>query len=163
MTSKGKEVFVAYPSVKRTRKGKTGASSSASKAGPTRKFGAKTVETHGLTWFNTQKEVKYAPKNWIDEGHLALEFLAIRDKIRELGAGYIFNESKRCNLTLLREFYANWDSLFEESTKINIRGQVVQFKAKRFNAFLETPTIYPSVYFILLEKPPYRDICHTLC
>ncbi|MCD9641703.1 hypothetical protein HAX54_028091, partial [Datura stramonium] len=163
MTSKGKEVFVAYPSVKRTRKGKTGAGVlRLPKPAPRGNLEQKTVETHGLTWFNTQKEVKYAPKNWIDEGHLALEFLAIRDKIRELGAGYIFNEPERCNLTLLREFYANWDSLFEESTKINIEV-VVQFKAKRFNAFLETPTIYPSVYFILLEKPPYRDICHTLC
>ncbi|MCD9645302.1 hypothetical protein HAX54_034137 [Datura stramonium] len=57
------------------------ASSSASKAGPSRRFRVKAVEPHGLAWFNTQKDVKYAPKNWIDEGRLALEFLTIRDKI----------------------------------------------------------------------------------
>ncbi|MCD9645985.1 hypothetical protein HAX54_035475, partial [Datura stramonium] len=66
---------------------------------------------------------KYAPENWIDEGRLALEFSAIRDKIYELGASYIFNELERHNLTLVREFYANWDTSFKESTKIKIRGQ----------------------------------------
>ncbi|MCE0481214.1 hypothetical protein HAX54_038775, partial [Datura stramonium] len=50
-----------------------------------RRFGAKAVEPHGLTWFNTQKEAKYSP-------HLALEFPAIRGKIRELGASYIFKK-----------------------------------------------------------------------
>ncbi|MCE3214652.1 hypothetical protein HAX54_052973, partial [Datura stramonium] len=53
----------------------------------------------------------------IDEGCLAFEFPTIWDKIRELGVGYIFNELNRCNLTLVREFYANWDTSFRESTK----------------------------------------------
>ncbi|MCD7465302.1 hypothetical protein HAX54_001012, partial [Datura stramonium] len=116
MASKWKEVVVD-PSLKRTRKGKKGASSSASKVGPARRFGAKVIEPHGLTWFNSQKESKYAPENWIDEGLLALEFLTIRDKICELGGGYIFNKPERCNLILVREFYANWDTSFGESTK----------------------------------------------
>ncbi|MCD7456324.1 hypothetical protein HAX54_031277 [Datura stramonium] len=64
-----------------------------------RRFGAKMVESHGLTWFNTQKEAKYALENWMDENRLALEFPAIRNRIRELGVGYVFNESERCNLT----------------------------------------------------------------
>ncbi|MCD9558467.1 hypothetical protein HAX54_015853, partial [Datura stramonium] len=51
----------------RLRKGTKGASSSAAKAGPARQFGAKSVEPHGLTWFNIQKKAKYAPENWIDE------------------------------------------------------------------------------------------------
>ncbi|MCD7456695.1 hypothetical protein HAX54_032778, partial [Datura stramonium] len=67
------------------------------------RLGAKEVEPHWFTWFHTQKEAKYAPENWIDEDCLALEFLAIRDKICELGVGYIFNELERCNLTLVRE------------------------------------------------------------
>ncbi|MCD7468291.1 hypothetical protein HAX54_006336, partial [Datura stramonium] len=75
------------------------------------------VEPHGLTRFNTQKEAKYAPENWIDEGHMAFEFPAIWDKIRELGVDYIFNELERCNLTLVSEFYANRDTSFGESTK----------------------------------------------
>ncbi|MCD7465720.1 hypothetical protein HAX54_001804, partial [Datura stramonium] len=52
------------------------------------------------------KEDKYAPKNWIDEGFLTLEFPAIRYKLHELGVGYMFAEPEECNLTLMREFYA---------------------------------------------------------
>ncbi|MCD9646360.1 hypothetical protein HAX54_036132, partial [Datura stramonium] len=107
---------------------------------PPRRFGAKSVEPHGLTWFNNKKEAKYAPENWIYEGRLALEFTAIQEKICELGVGYSFNEPERCNLTLVRKFYTNWDTSFGESTKVKIKEQVVRFMAKRFNAFLETPS-----------------------
>ncbi|MCD7464481.1 hypothetical protein HAX54_052830, partial [Datura stramonium] len=72
MESKGKEVVTANPSFKRFQKGTKGASSSAVKAGPTRRFGVKFVEPHGLTWFNTQKEAKYALENWINEAALHL-------------------------------------------------------------------------------------------
>ncbi|MCD7466695.1 hypothetical protein HAX54_003637 [Datura stramonium] len=96
MASKGKEVVVADPSVRRDRKGKMGASSSASKAGA--------------------------------QGDL---------------------EQKRCNVTLVREFYENWDTSFEERTKLNIRGQVVRFTAKMYNAFLETPASRPFGVFHL--------------
>lgn len=64
---------------------------------------------------------------------------------------------------LVREFYANWDTSFGESTKVKLRGQVVRFSFKSFNAFLGTLVVDPSEYFILLEKPPYRHILHTLC
>ncbi|MCD9640438.1 hypothetical protein HAX54_025742 [Datura stramonium] len=118
MTSKRKEVNVAKKIRKRGRPRKTDASFSAPKSGSTRRFGATAVEPKGLTLFNTKKEAKYAPKNWIDKGFLALEFPTIRKKIRKLGVGYMFNESERCNLTLVREFYANRDTSFENSTKV---------------------------------------------
>ncbi|MCD7467507.1 hypothetical protein HAX54_004975 [Datura stramonium] len=98
---------------KRGRPRKTEDSSLAPKAGPERRFGAKAVETHGLTWYNTQKEAKYVPKNWIDKGHLALEFPAILDNIRELGADYIFNEPKRCNLTFGEEILSKLGHLIQ--------------------------------------------------
>ncbi|MCD9640075.1 hypothetical protein HAX54_025105, partial [Datura stramonium] len=56
MASKGKEVVIAQLSLKRLRKGPKGASSSVAKAGPARRFRAKAIEPHGLTWFNSQKE-----------------------------------------------------------------------------------------------------------
>ncbi|MCD7457476.1 hypothetical protein HAX54_035162 [Datura stramonium] len=74
--------------------------------------------------FNTQKEAKYAHENWIDEGRLALEFPAIRDKIHELGAGSIFNEPERCNLTLVRNS-TQIRTPHSESTRVKIKGQVV--------------------------------------
>ncbi|MCD7455755.1 hypothetical protein HAX54_029468, partial [Datura stramonium] len=75
------------------------------------------MEPHGISWFNTQKEIKYSPKNWIDVGHLAHEFPTFRDKVRVLGLGYIFAEPEECNLTLVREFYANWTLLLERAPK----------------------------------------------
>ncbi|MCD7470005.1 hypothetical protein HAX54_009513 [Datura stramonium] len=108
--------------------------------------------------FKTQKEVKYAPKNWINEGRLAFEFPTIQDKFRELGLGYISAGQEECNLSLEREFYANWDTSFGESNKLKIQGQVFHFTYKRFNAFLEKPMVYLSECFILLEGTPYQDI-----
>ncbi|MCE3216651.1 hypothetical protein HAX54_007333 [Datura stramonium] len=92
--SKGMEMVVAGKGLKRLWKGSKGASSSK----------AKEVEPHGLTWFNTKMEAKYAPEHWIDEGLLTQEFPAIRDKSRELGVGYIFAELEESKLTLVREF-----------------------------------------------------------
>ncbi|MCD9638390.1 hypothetical protein HAX54_022331, partial [Datura stramonium] len=100
-----------------------GASSLAANASPAKQFGAQALEPHGLTWFNTQKEAKYAPENWIDESRLALEFPVVRDKLHKLGVGYIFAKLEECNLTLVREFYENWDTLFGERTKVKIRAQ----------------------------------------
>ncbi|MCE2055934.1 hypothetical protein HAX54_043758, partial [Datura stramonium] len=123
---------------------------------PARRFGERAVEPHGLSWFKTQKEVKYAHNNWIDEGSFALEFPVIRDNLCELGLGYIFVEPKECNLTLVREFYANWDTSFGESIKVKIRGQVVWFTYKIFNSFLETPAVaYPSTSFY--DRGPHTE------
>ncbi|MCE0482262.1 hypothetical protein HAX54_040845, partial [Datura stramonium] len=72
---------------------------------------------------NTQKEVKYALENWINEGRITLEFLTIWDKVRQLGLGYIIADSEECNLTLVREFYANWDTSFGEINEVGICGQ----------------------------------------
>ncbi|MCD7449884.1 hypothetical protein HAX54_002042, partial [Datura stramonium] len=34
---------------------------------------------------------------------------------------------------------------------------------RSFNEFLGIPVEDPKMYFQFLEKPPYRDIRHTLC
>ncbi|MCD9560089.1 hypothetical protein HAX54_018531, partial [Datura stramonium] len=60
--NKGKEIEVVGKGLKRLRKGTKGSSSSA-KGAPTRRFGERVVEPIGLSLFNTQKEVKYAPEN----------------------------------------------------------------------------------------------------
>ncbi|MCE3050313.1 hypothetical protein HAX54_046884 [Datura stramonium] len=118
---KGNEIEAAYKGIKQLQKGTKGLSSSA-KGLLSRRFGEREVEPHELSWFKTQKEVKYAPKNWIDEGCLTLEFPSIQDKVRELGLGYIFAKPEECNLTLVRKFYANWDTSFWERNEVKIRG-----------------------------------------
>ncbi|MCD7452215.1 hypothetical protein HAX54_015675, partial [Datura stramonium] len=76
---KGKEIVAAGKSFKQLRKG-IKVSSSSAKGASTRGFGERVVEPHGLSWFKTQKEVKYAHENWIDEGRLELDFLTIWEK-----------------------------------------------------------------------------------
>ncbi|MCD7451598.1 hypothetical protein HAX54_012759 [Datura stramonium] len=105
--NKEKEVETANKSLKQLRKGTKGSSSSTTMATPAMRFGAKVVEPHGLKWFNVQKDAKYSPENWIDDGFLALEFPTICEKVHELGLGYVFVEPEECNLSLVREFYAN--------------------------------------------------------
>ncbi|MCD7458971.1 hypothetical protein HAX54_039722 [Datura stramonium] len=98
---KGKEVEIANKGLKRLGKGRKGSSSSTAKGTPARRYRDKDVEPYGIRWFQTQKEAKYSLENWIDEGHLALEFPTIRNKVRELELGYVFAEPKECNLTLV--------------------------------------------------------------
>ncbi|MCE3051964.1 hypothetical protein HAX54_051256 [Datura stramonium] len=123
---KEKEVEITNKGLKRLCKGTKGSSSLSTKGTPSRRFGAKAMEPHGLKWFQAQKE------------------------------------PEECNLTLVREFNANWDTSFGERTKVKIWGPVVHFTTKTFNVFLGTPVVDPSEYFILLEKPPYHDIRHDL-
>ncbi|MCD7468853.1 hypothetical protein HAX54_007368, partial [Datura stramonium] len=74
---KGKEIEVANKGLKRLQEGTKGLSSSA-KGTPVRRFGAKAVEPHGLTWFNTQKEAKYAPETILTKAISHLSFLPSR-------------------------------------------------------------------------------------
>ncbi|MCD7468508.1 hypothetical protein HAX54_006786 [Datura stramonium] len=122
--NKGKEIVATAKGFKRLQKG-TNRLTSLAKGAPNRRFREGAVEPHGLSWFKTEKEVQYAPENLNFEGRLSLEFPSIWNKVREQGLGYIFSELEECNLTLVRKFYANWDTSFGESTKVKIRGQIV--------------------------------------
>ncbi|MCD7453237.1 hypothetical protein HAX54_020180, partial [Datura stramonium] len=159
--NKGKEVETSSKGFKRLRKGVT-PSSSVPRVHPTRMFEAKSIEEHWLKCFNALKEAKYAPKNWICECHLALELPSIYT-VHELELGYVAAETEECNLTLVREFYTNWNTFNGERKKVRAWGQVVCFTARAFNAFLGTLVMDPEIYLLFLEKPPYRDICHILC
>ncbi|MCE2056068.1 hypothetical protein HAX54_044007 [Datura stramonium] len=127
---KGKEVAVASKELKRLNKG-VESSLSAQKATPAGRIRAKGLEEHWIKWVNAQKEEKYAPirfnfnkeekyatENWIDEGCLGLEFPTIWDNIRELGLGYSFSKQEECNLTLVREFYANWNTSYKRAQRL---------------------------------------------
>ncbi|MCD9642758.1 hypothetical protein HAX54_029702, partial [Datura stramonium] len=159
---KGKELVVSEKGLKWLIKETKGSKSSTVKGSHVTRFGAKAREEHGIKWFNAQNKAKYAPKNLIDEGRLALEYPTICGTIRELGLGYVFVEPEECTLTLVRKFYDKWDTSFGESTKVKIKGQVVRISARSFSAFLCTPVVNPSMYAVFLEKPPYLDIHHTL-
>ncbi|MCD7448438.1 hypothetical protein HAX54_042235, partial [Datura stramonium] len=82
-----------------------------------RKWISLTRVSSGFKKEQNDREAKHAPENWINRDCLTLEFHIIRDKVCELGLGYIFAKPKECILTLVREFYANWETFFGEITK----------------------------------------------
>ncbi|MCD9638057.1 hypothetical protein HAX54_021760, partial [Datura stramonium] len=52
---------------------------------------------------------------------------------------------------------------YGESRKIKVLGHVVRFTAMSFNAFLGKLVVDLEMYFLLLEKRPYNEICHIFC
>ncbi|KAG5600906.1 hypothetical protein H5410_032276 [Solanum commersonii] len=64
--------------------------------------------------------------------------------------------------SLVSEFYANWLTETKYKT-VSIRGKDVKFNATILNEFLGTPNCDSDACITLNNKPPYRDIRHTLC
>ncbi|MCD9639774.1 hypothetical protein HAX54_024495 [Datura stramonium] len=54
-----------------------------------------------------------------------------------LGLGYIFAEPEECNITLVREFYTNWDISYGERNEVKIRGQVICRVGPAFKELLD--------------------------
>ncbi|KAH0655199.1 hypothetical protein KY285_030081 [Solanum tuberosum] len=99
--------------------------------------GEKVVKRYGHGWFECQKEANYLGDEFVNEGD--------------------------CNLTLVREFYANWNTETRFNKTVPIRGKDVKFTSKVLNLFLGTPNCDAEDYNSLKENPPYRDSRHTLC
>ncbi|KAG5572090.1 hypothetical protein H5410_061856 [Solanum commersonii] len=68
-----------------------------------------------------------------------------------------------CNLSLVHEFYANWNTHCVEINKGFIRDSWVRFSVEALNEFLGTPNCNNADFLAMTERPPYRDIKHTLC
>ncbi|KAH0761708.1 hypothetical protein KY290_017781 [Solanum tuberosum] len=98
---------------------------------------------------------------YVHEVRLQSQFPVIYWTVLELGLRFIFDHSGDYSLSLVREFYANW--LTETKYKIvPIRGKDVKFNGTILNEFLGTPIFYSNDFNTLKDKPPYRDIRHTL-
>ncbi|KAH0758007.1 hypothetical protein KY290_021500 [Solanum tuberosum] len=145
---------------KRNRKGKKFGSSSDRE--PVQKFSKKVVQRYGWEWFACQQEAKYIGDEFVNEVRLQSQFPVIYQTVIELGLRFIFDNPGDCNLTLVREFYANWLTETKYKTVL-VRGKDVKFFARILNELLGTPNSDPDEFNSLKDKPPYRDIRHTLC
>ncbi|KAG5594233.1 hypothetical protein H5410_035465 [Solanum commersonii] len=105
----------------------------------------------GREQFACQQEAKYMGDEFVNEVRLQSQFPAIYQTINELGLRFIFENLGDCNLTLVREFYANWLTETKYKT-VSVRGKDVR-----------TRNCDPDEFNSLKDKPPYRDIRHTLC
>ena len=58
--------------------------------------------------------------------------------------------------------YANWLTETKYKT-VHVREKYVMFSARILNEVLGTPNCDFDMFNDLKDKPPYRDIPHTLC
>ncbi|KAG5594767.1 hypothetical protein H5410_035999 [Solanum commersonii] len=75
----------------------------------------------------------------------------------------MFEDQGDCNLILVKEFYANWNTKTRFNKTVPIRGKNVKFTSKVLNLFLGTSNCDAEDYNRLKENPLYRDSRHTLC
>ncbi|KAG5614587.1 hypothetical protein H5410_014411 [Solanum commersonii] len=77
--------------------------------------------------------------------------------VNELGLRFIFENLGDCNLTLVRQFYANWLTEIKYKT-MHVRGKNVKFSARILNKLLGTPNCDHEEFNNLKDKPPYKYI-----
>ncbi|KAG5605739.1 hypothetical protein H5410_027231 [Solanum commersonii] len=86
---------------------------------------------------------------YVNEVRLQSQFPMIYTTVNNLGLRFIFG------LSHLRPLKSNKSVL--------VRGRDVKFTARILNEFLGTPNCDNDDFNRLKDKPPYRDIRHTLC
>uniref|UniRef100_M1DUM4 Putative plant transposon protein domain-containing protein n=1 Tax=Solanum tuberosum TaxID=4113 RepID=M1DUM4_SOLTU len=118
---------------------------------------------YGKDWYECQQESKYLGDEYVDEGRLRHEFPNIHAQINALGLQSLFMNQGECNLSLVHEFYANWNTHRVEINKCFIRDSWVRFSVEALNEFLGTPNCDNADFLAMIERPPYRDIRHNLC
>ncbi|KAH0712429.1 hypothetical protein KY289_008388 [Solanum tuberosum] len=99
---------VASSSRKRVRTGTTIPPAPAVPRGQTQRYGAKAVTSEGKKWYKSHTEAKYFSDVILDDVNLEREFPHIRRRLQELHMGFIFQDPSECNISVVREFYANW-------------------------------------------------------
>ncbi|OIT39260.1 hypothetical protein A4A49_03587 [Nicotiana attenuata] len=76
---------------------------------PECKYGIRAVLAHARRWFQTFiPAVPPEPEVAIDDGKLARKYSKIYNNIRALGFDSLFRPGDEMNVTLDKEFYANW-------------------------------------------------------
>ncbi|KAK4706687.1 hypothetical protein R3W88_033753 [Solanum pinnatisectum] len=103
--------------------------------GKTRHFGVMVVTKEGKAWYKKHTEASYFSDVYIDRESLAREFQQILRQIRELWMKYIFAEPAKCNLHMVREFYANW-APEAKSHYVTVRGRNVPITPTYINDIL---------------------------
>ncbi|MCE0481477.1 hypothetical protein HAX54_039252 [Datura stramonium] len=86
--------------------------------------------------------------------------MSLLDSTHRRRLSYLFAESEECNLTLVKEFYANWDPSYGERNEVKINGQFLRsqvFKEEESDLWL--PRAGPLVSKIMdvtkVKEPSY--------
>ncbi|XP_016577508.2 uncharacterized protein LOC107875339 isoform X2 [Capsicum annuum] len=130
--------------------------------GQSRRYGTKAVMESGRKWYSQHKESKYSADQFIDRASLMKEYPSMVRRIEALHMNFLFEQPSECNLSLVREFYANWD-LRNKDAEVEVRGRVVTFTANCVNDLLGTPVVDAEPLKRMNVEPPYQHIRHLLC
>ncbi|KAG5620145.1 hypothetical protein H5410_005363 [Solanum commersonii] len=82
--------------------------------------------------------------------------------LQELHMGFIFQDPSECNVSVVREFYANWkpDARYHF---VIVRGVEVPLKPSAINQILGTADAPSDVLMGINISPLYQQIRHALC
>lgn len=90
------------------------------------------------------------------------EFPSMVRRIEALHMHFLFEHPTECNLSLVCEFYANWDLRCRDS-KVKIRGKVVTFTSNTLNILLGMPKVDAEPLKLMNVELPSVDIRYLLC
>ncbi|KAG5580476.1 hypothetical protein H5410_051103 [Solanum commersonii] len=141
---------VASSSHKRVRTGTTITLTPTVLRGQTQRYRAKAITTDGKKWYKSHTKDKYFLDVIHDDVQLEREFPCIMRRLQELHMGFIFQDPTNCNVSVVREFYANW--------KPDARSHFVTVHSVEGNA--DAPS---DVLTGLNISPPYQKIRYTMC
>uniref|UniRef100_M1DBE5 Uncharacterized protein n=1 Tax=Solanum tuberosum TaxID=4113 RepID=M1DBE5_SOLTU len=116
---------VASSSRKRERTSTTVPPAPAVPRGQTQRYGANVVTSEGKKWYKSHTEAKYFSIVILDDVQLEREFPRIMRHLQELRMGFIFQDPTECNVSMVREFYANWKP-DARSHCVTVRGVEIQ-------------------------------------
>uniref|UniRef100_M1DQL3 Putative plant transposon protein domain-containing protein n=1 Tax=Solanum tuberosum TaxID=4113 RepID=M1DQL3_SOLTU len=128
---------VASSSRKRVRTGTTIPPAPAVPRGQTQRYGAMAVTSEGKKWYKSHTEAKYFSDVILDDINLEREFPHIMCRLQELHMGFIFQDPSECNVSVVREFYANWKP-DARSHFVIVRGVEVPLTPSAINQILGT-------------------------
>lgn len=77
--------------------------------------------------------------------------------IEDIYINFLFEQPSECNLSLVREFYGNWDPQKTDS-KFKIRGHVVIFTVHSLDVLLGIPEVDAEPLKLMNIEPLYANI-----
>ncbi|PHU25120.1 hypothetical protein BC332_03452 [Capsicum chinense] len=125
-----------------------------------KRFGTKVVVAAERKWYSQHKGSKYSVYQFINRASLMKEYLFMVRKIEAQHMSLLFKQSGVCNLSLVQEFYANWNP---KDSEVEVCDHVITFTANTFNELLGAPYVDPDPLKTMITELPHQYIRHLLC
>ncbi|KAG5615721.1 hypothetical protein H5410_015545 [Solanum commersonii] len=124
--------------------------------GQTQCYGDKVITPEGKKWHKSHTEAKYFSDVILDDVNLEREFPHIMRRLQELHMCFIFQDPSECNVSVVREFYANLKP-DARSHFVIMRGVEVSLTPVLLNQILGTTDDPPDMLMGINISPPYQQ------